>query len=86
MGDRALVIFTDGKSVSPTAYHHWNGSEVPELLSRLKDLMSSRSGDVEYATARFIGLCHANISDNLSIGVDGRLKRYHSWAPQTIPL
>jgi hypothetical protein len=53
MGDRALVIFTDGKEVSPVIYLHWHGSRVPELLAQLKLLMASRGADASYAAARF---------------------------------
>jgi len=68
MGDRALILFTDGKEVSPTVYLHWSGSRVPELLDELKILMSDRLGDVGYSAARFIGLCHATIDGSLSLG------------------
>jgi hypothetical protein len=69
MGDRALIIFTDGKSYSPTVYLHWNGTEVPAWLEEHKQFMAARGGDVEYATARFIGLAHTKINGNLSLGV-----------------
>ncbi len=68
MGDRALVIFTDGKEVSPTVYLHWSGDRVPALLDELKVLMTGREGDVSYSAARFIGICHASIDGNLSLG------------------
>lgn len=81
MGDRALVVFTDGKDVSPVVYLHWNGTEVPEWLNELKSLMvgratnaactlkvGGRASDLNYTTARFIGICHSHISGNLSLG------------------
>ena len=68
MGDRVLVIFTDGAEVSPTVYLHWNGTATPALLARLKDLMKGREGDVQYSAARFIGICHKHIEGNLSLG------------------
>lgn len=79
MGDRALVIFfgaSDALSakkvhveVSPTAYLHVHGSEVPELLKEHKQLMSSRTNDASYALARFIGVVHSDMPDsNLSLG------------------
>lgn len=72
MGDRALVIFTDGKEVSPTAYLHWGGEAVPEYLKEHKTLMADRKGDVSYSCARFIGICHSkDAQGNLSIGVWG---------------
>jgi hypothetical protein len=68
MGDRALVVFTDGKDVSPTTYLHWSGDAVPELLKEHHAVMQGRLGDVSYATARFIGICHTHIEGNLSLG------------------
>lgn len=68
MGDRALVVFTDGREVSPTVYLHWDGREVPAWLEEHKRLMASRGADVRYAAARFIGLSHSNIPGNLSLG------------------
>jgi hypothetical protein len=69
MGDRALVVFHAEETISPTVYLHWNGSEVPELLAELKERMQGRFGDIDYATARFIGGCHDRIPGNLSLGV-----------------
>ena len=76
MGNRALVIFHDSNRISPTVYLHWCGGEVPRLLGELATLMEGRSGDADYATARFIGLCHNMIDGNLSLGVySNELKR-----------
>jgi hypothetical protein len=69
MGDRALIIFCDSDRVSPCVYLHWDGSNVPVWLEELKRLMQGRFGDAEYAAARFIGICHAKIDGNLSLGV-----------------
>ena len=70
MGDRALVIFTDGEKVSPVIYLHWAGSRVPDLLHRHKDLMASRGADVQYAAARFVGIVHSTMPEqNLSLGI-----------------
>ncbi len=69
MGNRALVLFTDGERVSPVVYLHWCGSQVPAWLNELKQLMRGREGDVDYACARFVGLCHTKIKGNLSLGV-----------------
>lgn len=69
MGNRALVIFHDRERVSPTVYLHWRGGDVPQWLQELKLLMQGRYGDAEYAAARFIGICHAKIEGNLSLGV-----------------
>jgi hypothetical protein len=69
MGNRALVIFTDGDRVSPVVYLHWCGGELPVWLADLKHMMAGREGDVDYSCARFIGLCHTKIDGNLSLGV-----------------
>jgi hypothetical protein len=69
MGNRALVIFYDNNRISPSVYLHWYGGEVPGLLGDLAVLMQGRTGDAEYAAARFIGLCHNLIEGNLSLGV-----------------
>jgi hypothetical protein len=70
MGDRALIIFTDGERVSPVIYLHWSGSRVPDLLEQHKALMASRGADVDYAAARFVGIVHATMPDqNLSLGM-----------------
>lgn len=77
MGDRALVIFVSvdafgnkGIDVSPTAYLHNDGSEVPELLEKLKALMiKERANDESYALARFIGIVHSTMpGDCYSLG------------------
>lgn len=69
MGDRAIIILTDGTNISPTIYLHWNGSDVPALLQALKARMTGRENDLSYATARLIGLAHDMIPGNLSLGV-----------------
>jgi hypothetical protein len=71
MGHRALIVFTDNKEeqFSPTVYLHWHGAHAIEWLRELQDLMSDRLGDIDYACARFIGICHQNIEGNLSLGV-----------------
>lgn len=77
MGDRALVQFESGKEVSPVVYLHWNGTEVKDWLGIWSDLMKDRKGDVPYACARFIGVCHERIKGNTSLGVwngESRLK------------
>ena len=67
MGDRALVLFKDKASVSPTVYLHWNGHMVGRLLAAAAPRM--RSGEADYACARFIGTCHEAIEGGLSLGV-----------------
>lgn len=70
MGDRALVQFrdSDGK-VSPVCYLHWGGFNVPEYIRECAELMRGRDDDVQYAFARFVGICHSHIPGNLSLGV-----------------
>ena len=69
MGDRACVVFFDRNCVSPTVYLHWHGNVVPAWLDQLKDRMNGRFSDAAYAAARFVGICHANIDGNLSLGI-----------------
>jgi hypothetical protein len=69
MGNRTCIVFFDRTCVSPTVYLHWHGNAVPAWLDQLKDRMHGRCSDASYAAARFIGICHANIDGNLSLGV-----------------
>ncbi len=69
MGNRASVVFFDRTCVSPTVYLHWDGDAVPAWLDQLKDRMNGRFSDAAYAAARFVGICHANIDGNLSLGI-----------------
>ena len=69
MGNRACIVFFDRNRVSPTVYLHWHGDAVPGWLDQLKELMSGRFCDASYAAARFVGICHANIDGNLSLGI-----------------
>jgi hypothetical protein len=69
MGNRALIIFHDKDTISPSVYLHWLGDAVPEILRDLAEYMKDRYGDAEYAAARFTGLCHMRISGNLSLGI-----------------
>ena len=69
MGNRACIIFFDHHRVSPTVYLHWHGDAVPGYLDQLKDRMDGRFSDAAYAAARFVGICHAQIGGNLSLGI-----------------
>jgi hypothetical protein len=70
MGDRAIVQFHNESELGPGVYLHWQGSNVGELLKKTRELMLTRSGSVEYITARFIYFACANDSGSpLSIGV-----------------
>lgn len=68
MGDRAIIHFTDGATIGPAVYLHLDGHKVGELLEELTVLMADRIGDVEYTTARFIGIIHTTRPGNLSLG------------------
>jgi hypothetical protein len=59
MGDRILIQVTrKPKSgpveFSPIAYGHWMGASAPEILTRLKERMKDRTGDVTYTFARLL--------------------------------
>lgn len=70
MGDRVLIQVKDGKGeVSPVCYMHWSGSNAPALIKEMAELMRGREGDVSYAFARLVGVCHNHIEGNLSLGV-----------------
>ena len=79
MGDRALVVFKRidtninvaerRAQYSPIIYLHWGGEKVPELLSKLRKLMTSRGEDLNYQAARFVGICHDENPGNLSLGM-----------------
>jgi len=68
MGDRALVMFHDEEEVGPVCYLHWSGSVILPTIQRLRALMRDRTGDVSYATARFLGLCCQRLPGSHSVG------------------
>jgi len=72
MGNRAYVIFKEKKEFSPAIYLHWNGSRdsVEPLLKQARELMSGRSNDLSYVSARFTGICHNFFDGNLSLGIE----------------
>lgn len=87
MGDRALVVFTDGQGVSPAVYLQWHGEEVTQLLEVTQALMGGDSSgrnsswwpyrDPEACVARFIGICAQVVGGNTGLGVqsiDGELE------------
>jgi hypothetical protein len=69
MGNRACIVFFDCTRVSPTVYVHWHGDAIQTWLTQLKDRMDGRFSDASYAAARFVGICHASIDGNLSLGI-----------------
>lgn len=68
MGDRALVILKVKTEYSPVMYLHWHAPQVQNYVSRLKEVMTGREGDVDYAFARLLGIVHNDIDGNLSLG------------------
>lgn len=77
MGNRANVIFKQGKEYSPTVYLHWNGG-VESVMAFLLELKSREDWghDVSYSAARFVGVVaeffrgHGKVSDSgLSLGI-----------------
>ncbi len=79
MGNRACIVFVDRTRVSPIVYLHWHGDAVPAWLDQLAERMVGRLGDAEYAAARFVGICHAHIDGNLSLGI-----RSHDLSPADV--
>ena len=74
MGNRATIIFTDGKeSFSPAVYLHWNGG--PESVYGFLEELNRRKAraDQDYECARFIELVgdffDAKEFGNTSLGV-----------------
>jgi hypothetical protein len=68
MGDRVLIQVVSGKEFSPVAYGHWSGFYTPEILTRLKERMRNRPGDVSYTFARLIQEMTNGDKDCLSFG------------------
>ena len=69
MGDRAFIVLHDKNgNISPTLYLHWGGSSVSELLQKACSYMAGRPGDVSYAFARLVGVCHVRTYGNLGLG------------------
>lgn len=75
MGDRALVQFSNMQEdprlleYGPVVYLHWAGDKVEKWVEELREVMKTRLGDVDYATARFIAIACEHTPGNLSVGV-----------------
>lgn len=73
MGNRAVIILTDGKQHSPSMYLHWNGG--PESVYAFIDEMPVhvKISDVNYSMARLCQIVGNFFSkdgnDSLSVGV-----------------
>jgi hypothetical protein len=68
MGDRALIILKNSKEYSPVVYLHWHAPQVQNYVNRMKEVMTGREGDLNYAFARLLGIIHNDIDGNLSLG------------------
>ncbi len=68
MSDSVNVIFhsPSSREIGPMIYLHWGraslASDLAQALPRL------RTGDVEYASARFIGCCHEKLEGAKNLG------------------
>lgn len=74
MGNRGVVVFTDGEVISPAVYLHWNGS-AESIYPFLNELNRRKvRADANYECARFIHIVadffdHGEESGCLSLGV-----------------
>ncbi|MBI4746983.1 MAG: hypothetical protein HY774_00720 [Acidobacteria bacterium] len=68
MSDPVNVIFHSPSrlAIGPMIYLHWGRDGLLEYLRFALPRM--RTGDVEYASARFIGCCHENLPGANSLG------------------
>ena len=66
MGDRALVVLTDGRKFSPVLYTHFHGGRVGQIIEAALPRM--RLGDLPYSFARLAGVFHESISGNHGLG------------------
>jgi hypothetical protein len=73
MSDPINVIFHSPShcEVGPLVYLHWGAPTVFDDLEAA--LPRLRTGDVPYATARFIGYCHTQLEGINSLGVSNLL-------------
>ena len=76
MGDRVLFQIVRGHAeFGPVVYCHWAGYRAPEIVRKLASRMKSRTGDMDYATARLVQECTANGDGPLSFGVSNAAAR-----------
>jgi len=78
MGDRVLfqVVRTASKEFGPVVYCHWSGDRAPKIVRELAARMASRTGDIDYATARLVQECTSHYPDGaLSFGVSNAKAR-----------
>lgn len=67
MGDRATIQLVAGEEFSPVIYLHWAGYRTMEILKQAAPLM--RAGDISYAFARLVGVCHLETEPNQGLGL-----------------
>jgi len=69
MGNRAIIILKDSNNdFSPMIYLHWGGDNVIKYKELLEKKMSERPDDLDYATARMLGIICDDVSGNISVG------------------
>lgn len=68
MSDPVNVIFHSpaALNIGPMIYLHWGRTSLIEDLTAA--LPRLRTGDVEYASARFIGCCHEKLTGAKNLG------------------
>lgn len=70
MGDRVIVQFIDSYGdVSPACYMHWEGDRAERHIRECAKLMEGRDNDLQYAFARFVGVCHSRIEGQTGLGL-----------------
>lgn len=70
MGNRAYVVFENGKNRSPAIYLQWNGGpeSIYAFLQALKDYGADQHSP-EYSCARFVQLVGNYLGGTLSLGI-----------------
>lgn len=68
MADPINVLFHSPAAcaISPMIYLHWGAADLVDTLKAALPRM--RTGDVDFASARFIGCCHEQIEGANSLG------------------
>lgn len=69
MGDRVLIVATDGAEISPAIYGHWFGYDAPQILAEAGERGIVRKGDVSYAAARICGHFHEKSVSTTGLGI-----------------
>ena len=69
MGNRACVVFTDGREFSPAIYLHWHGG--PESVYAFLDALGRYGalGDIGHVSARFTQLIGNYFGGTLSVAL-----------------